>query len=72
MAAKTFREWWDAQGPIDYQVDIRSAEFGWNAAKRAEVDKPARNMPTTPPLMCECCKTQPAVMNICHDCYMAT
>ena len=48
MAAKTFREWWDAQGPIDYQVDIRSAEFGWNAAKRAEVDKLARNMRTTP------------------------
>jgi hypothetical protein len=34
-AAKTFREWWNAQGPIDYKMDRRSAEIAWNAAQNA-------------------------------------
>lgn len=30
------------------------------------------NKQSTPPVKCECCHEQDAVMNVCHDCYMAT
>ena len=43
------------------------------AALEAEVEKfTSANKQSTPPVKCDVCKVQDAVVNCCHDCYMAT
>ena len=82
MAAKTFALWWQNFGDAP-ESERDTAERSWNAAWNSAEEKfnSALRQPTNqghepseiaPPVTCECCHEQPAVMNVCHDCYMAT
>jgi hypothetical protein len=80
MAAQNFKDWWNEHraSMLEWDWDC-VAEAAWNAAE--EKFNSALRQPTNqgrepseiaPPVTCECCHEQPAVMNVCHDCYMAT
>jgi hypothetical protein len=82
MTAKTADEWCDSMIIIDderrkffrgcWGAATKAAEEKFNSALRQPTNQGREPTEIAPPVTCECCHEQPAVMNVCHDCYMAT